>query len=660
MGAQPEPQPARQPEPLLDPNDDRFVMFPIMHSDIWEMYKKAEASFWTAEELDLAEDVQHWKTLNDSEKHFISHVLAFFAASDGIVNENLASRFMREVQVPEARAFYGFQIMIESIHCVAPETRVLTDEGYKKIVDLVDREVRVWNGEEWSATTVRKTGANQPLLKVVLTNGMELDCTPEHTWFVRKGNQSHPERCTVERVTTSDLRTDDVIARYDLPVVDKEDPDEFLNPYTHGAFCGDGSQCNGYPVIALYDEKKSLLPHLKISSMSEYNGIIRCYLTGTVNKPKFEVPINYSVATKLRWLEGYCDTDGCINWNPSRTLTSIQICSVERDFLRDVQLMLTTLGVHATIRDQAAPGWRKMPDGKGGYKEYWCQQSYVMYITGTSVSHLHSLGFRPKRLKLAVNDTIKGNPSLVRVHHVSDQERVDDTYCFTEPLRHAGVFNGILTGQSESYSLLLENLVKDPRERDRLFHAHRTIPVVAKKAQWAQRWIESSNSFAERLVAFACVEGIFFSGSFCAIFWMKTKGKMPGLTFSNELISRDEGLHTEFACLLYKKLQNKLDPEVVRGIVREAVAIEKEFVCDALPVSLVGMNAELMSQYIEYVADYLLVQLGLDKVYGVTCPFDFMVNISLIPKNNFFEVRVGQYQKSGITFSTQIKFDEEF
>ena len=316
-------------EPLLDPNEDRFVLFPIRHKDVWDMYKKAEASFWTAEELDLAEDVKHWDTLTDNERHFISHVLAFFAASDGIVNENLASRFMTEVQLPEARAFYGFQIAIESIH-------------------------------------------------------------------------------------------------------------------------------------------------------------------------------------------------------------------------------------------------------------------------------------------------------------------------------------------NESYSLLLDALIKDPSERERLFNAHKTVPVIRKKAAWAQRWIESSRTFAERLVAFACVEGIFFSGSFCAIYWIKTKGKMPGLTFSNELISRDEGLHTDFACLLYKKLVNKLDPAVVRGIVREAVELEKEFVCDALPVGLIGMNADLMSQYIEFVADHLLVELGLDKAYDVPCPFDFMTQISLIPKNNFFEVRVGQYQKAGVLIDTKIGFDEDF
>lgn len=305
-------------EPLLAPNPDRFCMFPIQYPQIWEMYKKAEASFWTAEEVDLTQDVRHWdENLTSDEKHFISHVLAFFAASDGIVLENLAGRFMTEIQVAEARAFYGFQIAIENIH-------------------------------------------------------------------------------------------------------------------------------------------------------------------------------------------------------------------------------------------------------------------------------------------------------------------------------------------SEMYSLLLETLIHDSAEKHRLFHAMDTVPAVTKKAEWALRWIDSTESFAERIVAFACVEGIFFSGSFCAIFWLKKRGLMPGLTFSNELISRDEGLHCDFACLIYELLRNKLTEERVKGIVREAVEIEKEFVCDALPCALIGMNGDLMSQYIEFVADRLLGALGCGKVYDAHNPFDWMELISLQGKANFFEKRVGDYQKASV------------
>ena len=321
-------------EPLLQDNKDRFVIFPIQHNDIWQFYKNAEASFWTAEEVDLSPDLHDWQNkLNDNERFFISRVLAFFAASDGIVNENLAINFLQEVQYPEARCFYGFQIMIENIH-------------------------------------------------------------------------------------------------------------------------------------------------------------------------------------------------------------------------------------------------------------------------------------------------------------------------------------------SEMYSLLIDTYVKDPAEKDYLLRAIETIPCVTKKAKWALRWI-TKGSFAERLIAFAAVEGIFFSGSFCSIFWLKKRGLMPGLTFSNELISRDEGLHCDFACLLYgNHLQNKLSEETIREIIVDAVVIEKEFVTDALPVKLIGMNAELMCQYIEFVADRLLVALGCNKVWNATNPFDFMELISLQGKTNFFERRVGEYQKTGVaqTNSEQNTFslDEDF
>lgn len=320
-------------EPILKENKDRFVLFPIIHSDIWSFYKKAEASFWTAEEIDLGADLIDWDTkLNSDEQHFIKHVLAFFAASDGIVNENLAENFVREVQYTEAKFFYGFQIAIENIH-------------------------------------------------------------------------------------------------------------------------------------------------------------------------------------------------------------------------------------------------------------------------------------------------------------------------------------------SETYSLLIDTYIKDPVEKDQLFHAIDTLDCVRKKADWALNWI-SKGSFAERLVAFAAVEGIFFSGSFCSIFWLKKRGLMPGLTFSNELISRDEGLHCDFACLLYNNhLVNKLNKEVVQQIITEAVAIEKEFVCDSLPVKLIGMNAELMSQYIEFVADRLLVELGNPKVYNVSNPFDFMDMINLQGKTNFFEKRVGEYQKAGVLSTKEdnkFSLDEDF
>jgi ribonucleoside-diphosphate reductase subunit M2 len=229
---------------------------------------------------------------------------------------------------------------------------------------------------------------------------------------------------------------------------------------------------------------------------------------------------------------------------------------------------------------------------------------------------------------------------------------------------------------SETYSLLIDTYIKDQKQRTYLFDAVDTIPCIKKKADWAIRWIEDKNStFAQRLVAFAAVEGIFFSGSFASIFWLKKRGLMPGLSFSNELISRDEGLHTDFACLLFNHLNNRPSKQAVQDIITEAVGIEQEFLTEALPCGLLGMNAKLMKQYIEFVADRLLLSLGNDKFYNSTNPFDFMESISLAGKTNFFEKRVGDYQKAGVMASTTkkdtasededdesngIRFDEDF
>lgn len=326
----------QQIEPLLKDNPRRFVVFPIEYHDIWQMYKKAEASFWTAEEVDLSKDLAHWEELKPEEKHFISHVLAFFAASDGIVNENLVERFSKEVQATEARCFYGFQVAMENIH-------------------------------------------------------------------------------------------------------------------------------------------------------------------------------------------------------------------------------------------------------------------------------------------------------------------------------------------SEMYSLLIDTYIKDPKERDFLFNAIETLPCVTKKADWAIKWIgDEAAPYGERVVAFAAVEGIFFSGSFAAIFWLKKRGVMPGLTFSNELISRDEGLHCDFACLMFRHLVNKPSEERVVEIISDAVTIEQEFLTEALPCNLIGMNCNLMKRYIEFVADRLLVELGCSKIYHAENPFDFMELISMEGKTNFFEKRVGEYQKMGVmnknTSSNAHEFslDEDF
>merc|ERR1712050_446974 len=201
---------------------------------------------------------------------------------------------------------------------------------------------------------------------------------------------------------------------------------------------------------------------------------------------------------------------------------------------------------------------------------------------------------------------------------------------------------------SETYSLLIEQYIREPAEKEKIFNAIETMPAVREKAQWAIQWMQKENSFAERIIAFAAVEGILFSGSLCAIYWLKKRGLMPGLTFSNELISRDEGLHAEFACLVYGMMENKLPDDIVHGIIRGAVAAEREFICDALPCDLIGMNREMMTRYIEFVADRLLTALGHPKIFESANPFDWMELISLQGKTNFFEKRVGEYQKAGV------------
>lgn len=236
-------------------------------------------------------------------------------------------------------------------------------------------------------------------------------------------------------------------------------------------------------------------------------------------------------------------------------------------------------------------------------------------------------------------------------------ENLAQNFCNEVKIAEARCFYGFQIAieniHSEMYGQLINNLVADVKERKYLFDSIETIPCIAKKAKWALKWMDSEkNSFAARCVAFAAVEGIFFSGSFCAIFWLKKRGLMPGLSFSNELISRDEGLHCDFACLLFSMLKEKLDNKIVLEIISDAVKIEKEFICEALPVSLIGINKNLMSIYIEFCADRLLDALGFEKYYNVKNPFDWMEMISLQGKTNFFEKRVGEYSKAGVGVST--------
>jgi ribonucleoside-diphosphate reductase beta chain len=277
-----------------------------------------------------------------------------------------------------------------------------------------------------------------------------------------------------------------------------------------------------------------------------------------------------------------------------------------------------------------------------------------------------------------INDTPKYNNSLIvfsdencnfidenidfdlAIMSVKDLEIIDDTYCFNEPKEHKGCFNGLVTGQSETYSLLIDTYIKDKLEQEKIFKSIENFPAIKKKAEWALKWI-NSDSFVERLIAFASVEGIFFSGSFCSLFWLKQRGLMPGLTFSNELISKDEGSHCDFACHIYNNhITSKLSEQRIKDIIVEALDIEKEFILEALPVRLIGMNSDLMSQYLEFVADRLLISLGCSKIYNSSNPFPFMENIAIQGKTNFFEKRVGEYQKSGVNGDNSLELTEDF
>ena len=652
-------------ELLLAPDDNRFVMFPIKCDDIWKMYKKQVDCFWRAEEIDLSKDITNWDSLNADEKYFISMILAFFAASDGIVLENLASRFMNDVQLAEARAFYGFQIAMENIHCVTGETKILTDKGYYMIKDLENKNVNVWNGEEFSQVEVKYTG-DQEIYKVSLSNGMELDSSPGHKWLIQKGNPKHPERCLCKEIETIDLKIGDIIERYITPFIEFTDPDEFQNPYIHGFFCGDGSYCNKYPIIYLYDKKRELLSYFKYDSYQENSKRISFYITNYINKEKFVVPINYSKDVRLRWLEGLVDADGCINLNAAKDSTSIQLSSINFRFLQDVQMLLTTLGIQTNVKLNHKAEKRLMPknDGTGDYDYYMCKDCYILYITGKSVNKLIDIGFQPKRLNVMYCERLNNTMEISERIKIVGIEKIHEnksTYCFNEPKKHRGIFNGILTCQSETYSLLIETYIKDKEEKNKLFNAISHFPCIKKKSDWAQKWIhDNRSSFATRLVAFACVEGIFFSGAFCSIYWLKKRGLMPGLTFSNELISRDEALHCEFAVLLYSKLQKKIDKARIHEIIKEAVEIETEFICEALPCKLIGMNSDLMTQYIKFIADRLVVQLGYKKIYNVSNCFDFMELISLEGKVNFFERLNPEYSLANKDTTNAFEITEDF
>ena len=565
--------------------DNRFVLFPIKYNAIWKMYKKAVSAFWTPEEIDLSKDYEDWTSkLSENERHFLKNILAFFAASDGIVNENLVARFMNDVSCQEAKCFYGFQMAMENIHCVAGFTWILTKDGYCKIKDLEGKVVQVWNGVEWSQTMVIKTHESSPAYCVELSNGVKLICTPNHKWLIKD---------IEERVMTKDLTPDMEIEPFSFPdVCEFEEPDLFSNPDKHGRIAGNSSCNKDYNPI-------------------EFNCRYREF-----------VPLNFSVDTRLQWLTGFMKN---AVESPSG---SMFVPSDDAVFKANVQLLFTTFNIFVTV------------DATG------------IYVHPNSYKRLN---------ELEISDVAppKGEtnaPLPIYVKAVTELPDEMPMYCFEESKRNTGIFNGILTGQSEVYSLLIDTYIKDSEEKAYLLDAINTIPCVKKKAEWAIKWITNKDAdFATRLIAYACVEGIFFSGAFCAIFWIKERGVLPGLTLSNEFISRDESLHTEFSILLYKHLEHaNITQEKVEAIVREAVDIEDEFINESISCEMLGMNKDLMSEYIRFVSDRLVIQLGFTPIYNAKNPFHFMDRISLSNKTNFFEhTRQSEYARARVGNTVQ-------
>lgn len=586
-------------EELLTELSNRFVLFPIKYNAIWGMYKKAESAFWTAEEIDLSKDMDDWVKLNEKEQHFIKNILAFFAGSDGIVNENLGVRFMNDVQAPEARAFYGFQIAMENIHCVTYDTGILTKQGYLRIGSVAGKVQEVWNGESFQNVMVMKTSNSAPVMTVSLSNGMELTCTPTHKWLIKDQKDS-------DRIPTSELTVGMELQDFEYPVLELEDGEIFSNPRVHGISCNE-------PETSYSPVKHNCRPYLF-------------------------VPVNFSVKTKVDWLSGVLS-------KVTTDKNGIKYSHTDRQFLKDLQLLLTTMNVESSLETSSL--------------------TLTISPTPNGLVQLFSLGLNLEydEKDLILIDENKKAP--LTVTSITSHEEKVPTFCFEEPIKHSGVFNGILTGNSETYALLVQTYIKDTAERAHLLNAINTIPCIKKKAEWAMKWISDEKApFAMRLVAFAVVEGLFFSGAFCSIFWLKERGLMPGLTLSNEFISRDESLHTEFAILLYSMLQNKLSQEVIHDIFAEAVQIEEEFINESIPCNLLGMNSELMSQYIKFVGDRLLLQLGYDKLYNCQNPFAFMDRISLNQKTNFFEFKSNsEYAKAGVGVDQSkqnFSLDEEF
>jgi len=602
-------------ETILKENKNRFVLFPVEHHDIWDLYKKSLGSFWTVEEIDFSQDINDWENkLTDKERYFIKNILAFFASSDGIVNENLALKFYNEIQVPEIRQLYATQIQIEAIHseCVTGETMLLTDKGYFPIQDLDMQSVSVWNGDRFSNTLIEKTGVKK-ILKVELTNGNTLRCSEKHKWFVNGGEIKY----------AIDLKHgDSVDVPNDHPVIDSNI--NFKKAREHGKF-----SCDYH-----YSENMTLFDR----TMKRLKGWWFFDFLPSSDKKKLYVPLVESIVCKVEWLNGVLSSKNAEYKIGHNNEVKIIITHEDTGFIKKIQLLCTSLGF--------IPRMDIIGDTIGVlYFDNRCVSSFQKYANSDT-------GLLP--------DIISISKETMEIKKITEEPE-EKTYCFHEPLKGKGTFNGIVTGQC--YSLMIDTYIKNLEEKNKIFKSMENNPIVKKKAEWALKWINDDTSFAERLLAFGAVEGIFFSGSFCAIFWLKSRELMPGLAMSNQFISRDESLHCQTCVLIYSKLKNKLPEERVHELFREAYEIEEEFITESLPATLIGMNPVEMKQYIQYITDYWLEQLGYSKMFNVKNPFKFMAYLSLENKTNFFEKRVSEYSKANVGRSRDtmdFKIDDDF
>lgn len=605
-------------EPILKENVNRFVVFPIEHHDAWDMYKKSLASFWTADEIDFSADINDWNSkLNDNERYFIKNILAFFAASDGIVNENLALNFYNEVQVPEIRQVYATQIMMEAIHseCVTGDTLILTRKGQFPIKYLEGLPVEIWNGNEWSEVLIENKG-EKDIYRVILNNGLYLDCSPEHKWVLHTGREK----------TTLDLkRGDKLFHMWQYPIINNNVLKPFKNAYNH----------------AKLSIESTLIQNNRWFSFGKIKSYIKKKIVPLcLEKELYFVPFEYPVQTKLEWLKGLIESENCDIFIDENHLYSARIICYKEStasFLKNVQMMCLSLDVLLSFKKLG-------------------NNLTLLYFDTKSLIQLQKLGLKtPKLPMLSTSNFENYNYTISNIINLRKSEV---TYCFHEPMKNRGVFNGILTGQC--YSLMIDTYIKNVKEKEELFKSIENNPIVKKKAEWALKWLNEGVSFAERLLAFGAIEGVFFSGSFCAIYWLKSRSLMPSLSLSNQFISRDEAMHCETCIMVYKKLKNKLPEKTVHSIFREAYEIEAEFITQSLPVRLIGMNCDLMKQYIQFVTDYWLNKLGYSKLFNVKNPFDFMDYISIENKTNFFENRVSEYQKASKLGRDDIFKDEDF